>query len=293
MSVLDGDTTSSPTPSPSRTSPPHPPVLPTGATPPTLPDGPVHPHFGRIGIVPWSFSQTWRGVAATLIPWVAFLLISANAAPQTTASSGTLSPLEDAIGAIVFVIFTAIVEGAFLLAPAYYAVVRRRADTTVREGLWALGFRRTPLLPAIGWVVGGLVVVYAASAVYQDIITRFSLGLHTNVDTLQQLGQHAPLTVIGTLIGAVFIAPFCEEIFFRGFTFAGFLRGMPVWAAVLLSALLFGIAHGDIGSFALLFVIGLVLAIVRWRTGSIWPGMALHMANNAIAAIVVLATLGH
>ncbi|HLJ80347.1 MAG TPA: CPBP family intramembrane glutamic endopeptidase [Ktedonobacterales bacterium] len=292
MSVLDGDTTSSPPPPPSRTSPPHPPVIPAGTPPSTPPDEPVHPRFGRVGIVPWSFGQTWRGVAATLIPWVAFLLISANAAPQTTVSSGTLSPLEDAIGAVVFVIFTAIVEGAFLLAPGYYAVVRR-AGATVREGLWALGFRRTPLLPAIGWVVGGLIVVYAASVVYQDIITRFSLGLHTNVDTLQQLGQHAPLTVIGTLIGAVFIAPFCEEIFFRGFTFAGFLRGMPVWAAVLLSALLFGIAHGDIGSFALLFVIGVVLAVVRWRTGSIWPGMALHMANNAVAALVVVASLGH
>ena len=289
MSVLDGDTSSPPT------SQPAPQMAPAGNMPPTAPEGEPDSHFGRVGIVPWSFSQTWRGVAATLIPWVAFLLISANTAPQTATSSGagTLSPLDDAISAIVFVIFTAIVEAAFLLAPGYYAAVRRRAGTTVRDGLRALGFRRTPLLPAIGWVVGGLVVVYTASVIYQIIITRFSLGLHTNVDTLQQLGQHAPLTVIGTLIGAVFIAPFCEEIFFRGFTFAGFLRGMPVWAAVLLSALLFGIAHGDAGSFALLFVIGVVLAVVRWRTGSIWPGMALHMANNAVAAIVVVASLGH
>lgn len=257
------------------------------------PDEPPSHHFGHIGVVPWSFGQTWRGVLATLIPWVAFLLISAGTSSSSSATSGTLSPAADAIGAIIFVIFTAIVEGAFLLAPGYFAVVRRRAGMTVREGLRALGFRRTPLLPAIGWVLGGLAIVYAASFIYQALITRFSLGLHTNVDTLQQLGQHAPLTVIGTLIGAVFIAPFCEEIFFRGFAFAGFLRGMPVWVAVLLSALLFGIAHGDIGSFALLFVIGIVLAVVRWRTGSIWPGMALHMANNALAAVVVVATLGH
>ncbi|HLZ24354.1 MAG TPA: CPBP family intramembrane glutamic endopeptidase [Ktedonobacterales bacterium] len=289
MSVLDGDTASPPMPPPFSRS------VPAGGGPPAPRYEPATPRFGRVGIVPWSFGQTWRGVVVTLIPWVAFLLVSANAAPATSTSAGsvTLAPLDDAIGAIIFVIFTAIVEGAFLLAPGYYAGVRRRAGTTVREGLRALGVRRTPLLPALGWVIGGLVVVYAASEVYQIIITRFSLGLHTNVDTLQQLGRHAPLTVIGTLIGAVFIAPFCEEIFFRGFAFAGFLRGMPVWAAVLLSALLFGVAHGDMGSFALLFVIGVVLAVVRWRTGSIWPGMALHMANNALAAIFVVATLGH
>ncbi|MGH2518011.1 MAG: CPBP family glutamic-type intramembrane protease [Ktedonobacterales bacterium] len=282
MPILDGDTASPPT---IPSVPPHTP----GAW--AAPGAPANPRFGRIGVVPWSFGQTWRGIVATLLPWLAFLLVSASTSSSSSASSGTLSPVEDAIGAIIFVLFTAIVEGAFLLAPGYYAVVRRRVDTTVRDGLEALGFRRTPLLPALGWIVGGLAVVYAASYVYSAISARFSLGIRTNVDTLNQLGQHAPLTVIGTLIGAVFIAPFCEEIFFRGFAFAGLLHRMPVWTAVLLSALLFGAAHGDAGSFALLFVIGLVLAVVRWRTGSIWPGMALHMANNAVAAVYVLATL--
>lgn len=249
------------------------------------------PRFGRVGIVPWSFDQTLRGVAVTLIPWIAFILLSSATSSPASASSHPLAPLDDAIGAVVFILFTAIVEGAFVLAPIYFAVIRRRADATVRDGLRALGFRRMRLLPAIGWVAGGLAVIYIANVLYGIIVTRFSLGLHTNVDTLVQLGQRAPLTVIGTLIGAVFIAPFCEEIFFRGFAFAGFLRGMPVWAAVLLSALLFGITHGDVGSFVLLFVIGVVLAVVRWRAGSIWPAMALHMANNALAAIAVVLTL--
>lgn len=282
MPLLDGDTAS-----PQRTRF----VAPDDGMPPSLPEKPANPRFGRIGEVPWTFGQTWRGIAATLVPWLAFLLASAGTSSNSAAQQGTLSPVADAFGAIIFVLFTAIVEGAFLLAPGYYAVVRRRIDTSVRDGLWALGFRRTPLLPALGWISGGLVVVYAASYAYSAFSTHFSLGIQTNVDTLQQLGQHAPITVIGTLIGAVLIAPFCEEIFFRGFAFAGMLHRMPVWAAVLLSALLFGAAHGDAGSFALLFVIGVVLAVVRWRTGSIWPGMALHMANNAVAAVYVLATL--
>ena len=290
MSLLDGDTTSPPHHHDSQQ------IASAGWTTPPPPAGPsrtVDPRFGRVGIVPWTFAQTVRGAAATLIPWVAFILLAAGISPQSSSSSRPLSPMEDTIGALTIVIFTAVVEGAFLVAPAYFAVMRRRQGITAREGLRALGFRRTRLLPASGWVIGGLIVVYAVSILYQIIITRFSLDLRTNVDTLQQLGQHAPLTVVGTLIGAVFIAPFCEEIFFRGFMLAGFLQRIPVWAAVLLSSLLFGIAHGDVGSFTVLLVIGIVLAIVRWRTGSIWPGMALHMANNAIAAVAVLLTLGH
>jgi membrane protease YdiL (CAAX protease family) len=100
-----------------------------------------------------------------------------------------------------------------------------------------------------------------------------------------------PFTVLGALIGAVFIAPFCEEIFFRGFLFAGLLRGMTVLWAMLLSTALFTIVHTDLGSAVPLFAIGLMLAVIRWRTGSIWPGMALHMLNNAIASVLVIATI--
>jgi membrane protease YdiL (CAAX protease family) len=56
---------------------------------------------------------------------------------------------------------------------------------------------------------------------------------------------------------------------------------------------LFTASHGDVGSAAPILVLGLLLALVRWRTGSIWPGMALHMANNLLAAAVIIATLLH
>ena len=60
-----------------------------------------------------------------------------------------------------------------------------------------------------------------------------------------------------------------------------------VWAIVL-SALIFGVAHADPGSFVVLFFIGLALAFVRWRTDSLWPGILLHMLNNGIAALLIV-----
>jgi membrane protease YdiL (CAAX protease family) len=59
----------------------------------------------------------------------------------------------------------------------------------------------------------------------------------------------------------------------------------------VLSALIFAVAHADPGSFAVLFFIGLALAFVRWRTGSVWPGMLLHLLNNGIAALLIVLTM--
>jgi membrane protease YdiL (CAAX protease family) len=66
---------------------------------------------------------------------------------------------------------------------------------------------------------------------------------------------------------------------------------MPLWPSVILSALIFGVAHADIGSFAPLVIIGLALAWARWRSDSIWPGIVVHAINNTAAAVVLLPLL--
>lgn len=319
MSVYDGNTDAPNTPNapntlgpnypppgyqgyPNANYPQYPGYPPTPAPAPwqtgagTPPEEPAPPgRFGRVGRVPWSFGQTLWGSAVTLVPWVAIIVlslgVSSTTGAATKAASHPLPRAEDIISGIIVLLFTAIVECAFLIAPAWYALWRRQPGLSARDGLHALGFRKTPLLPAIGWVLLSIVVVFIAEIIYSDVIQAFHLNLQTNATTLQQEAQREPVTVLFTLIGAVFVAPFCEEIFFRGYMFAGFLRGMPMVFAALLSALLFGIAHGDVGSFVPLYVIGVMLAIVRWRTGSIWPGMALHGLNNAIAAVVVIGTI--
>jgi membrane protease YdiL (CAAX protease family) len=256
------------------------------------PEPPYDPRFGKMGKPLWTFRQTLLGTAITLIPWVTFIVATSSTSGGVTTPSQTLPRSADVFSAIVVLVFTIIVEGAFLLAPAYFAL-RHRGVKTWRDGLRALGLRSTPFLPALGWVVLGIIVVYIVTILYGLAIDIFHLNLQTNADVLMKQATYAPITVIALLAGAVLVAPFCEEIFFRGFVFTGLVGGMTPWLAGLVSALLFGIAHGDVGSFVPLFVIGLVLAFVRWRTGSIWPGMALHAFNNALAAIAVLSVLMH
>jgi membrane protease YdiL (CAAX protease family) len=68
---------------------------------------------------------------------------------------------------------------------------------------------------------------------------------------------------------------------------------MPIWAAIVVSSLLFGVAHVDLGSFAPLVVIGLLLGVVRYKTRSLWPSIFLHTLNNVAALLALLPLIPH
>lgn len=257
--------------------------------------GAGQPRYGAIGVVPWTLAQTIVGVAVTLVPWVTFLVAGQLAAGGTSTAGGhvRLTPLEDLIAAIGTLFLTTLIEAAFLIAPLYLAIHTRAPGAPLSDAFRALGFRRAPLGLSLALIGGGFALTLAIEFIYGYIVELTKLNLHTNVDVLNNQAQYMPLVVVATLIGAVVVAPFCEETFFRGFALAGFLRGMGVWPAVILSAVLFTVAHGDIGSSVPILALGLVLGYARWRTGSIWPGIALHVANNSLAAIVIIGSLIH
>src|SRR5205085_7350639 len=91
---------------------------------------------------------------------------------------------------------------------------------------------------------------------------------------------------------AVFVAPFCEETFFRGFLQSQLQRRMPTAVAVVLQCLLFGAVH----TFGLLhsawaFFIGLFLtAVSQWRKSLLCPALV-HAGVNLLATLAAFAAL--
>ncbi|HWF74991.1 MAG TPA: CPBP family intramembrane glutamic endopeptidase, partial [Solirubrobacteraceae bacterium] len=81
------------------------------------------------------------------------------------------------------------------------------------------------------------------------------------------------------------------EFFFRGFIFGQLrswlrARAWGPWVAALITGLLFGAAHT--GSAAVKYLVplaflGFLLCLLRWKTGSLYPGMAMHSVNNSLA----------
>jgi len=243
---------------------------------------------GGVAPTPWTQRQMIVGAAATLVPWLVFSLGSTFYFGSSTTTTKPPSPLLDAIGGVVLFVISALLEAVFLIAPLVVVFSRRLPRVSFRERMRWLGFRSTPLVPALGVIVVGLVIGLGGSLLYSQLITYFHLPLQTNSETLLQQGKSAPLTVLGALAAAALVAPLCEEVFFRSFVFVGLLKRMPLWPSILLSAIIFGVAHADLGSLVPLFIIGLALAWARWRTDSIWPGMVIHAVNNTAAALVLL-----
>lgn len=85
------------------------------------------------------------------------------------------------------------------------------------------------------------------------------------------------------------LPPFCEELAFRGVVYGGYRRDCRPLAAVLTSALLFGLMHGNINQFAYAFVIGVAMALLVEATGSIWPSILMHIMINSRAVIAMFA----
>jgi membrane protease YdiL (CAAX protease family) len=78
------------------------------------------------------------------------------------------------------------------------------------------------------------------------------------------------------------LAPFAEELTFRGIGFRLLARyGSAV--ALVATAAAFAADHGLVEGFPALFLFGLAVALVRLRTGSVYPGMLLHATFNALA----------
>lgn len=86
------------------------------------------------------------------------------------------------------------------------------------------------------------------------------------------------------LVLFVVIAPFVEEVLFRGVGYSLLRRFGPV-AAIVLVGLFFGIWHGLLIALLVLVPFGWALAYLRERTNSVFPGMVVHAVFNAIAIL--------
>jgi hypothetical protein len=90
------------------------------------------------------------------------------------------------------------------------------------------------------------------------------------------------------LLNLAFIAvvvPVVEELVYRGLGFR-LLMQLGAWAAILVTAFAFALAHGILEGIPVFFVIGVALGFVRNRTGSVYPAMLMHGTFNGMQAIL-------
>lgn len=95
------------------------------------------------------------------------------------------------------------------------------------------------------------------------------------------LAEHHAAYGIPTLNLAAFAslqAAIVEELIFRGIAFNVLKRRFPVWVAILLPAILFGFAHArwGLGRVTVTGFMGVLFALLRWRTDNVWGPIVVH-----------------
>ena len=88
-----------------------------------------------------------------------------------------------------------------------------------------------------------------------------------------------------TLIHVALVPAVCEEVLYRGYILRLLERSWGVWAAIIMCGVIFGLYHLRITQFVPLAVIGILLAWVTIKSGSIIPAIIGHFFNNAGSVI--------
>ena len=252
-----------------------PPQVSTPGSPPVVPPPPTRPSDVS-DEPPW---PVWTAPAAILVGLVAGVLGSVLVAGIGAAlGASTTSPGVTLASDVVF-------DLGFVATALYFASANGR-----RPQPSDFGYRRVALkVGAAAFALAG-VGYYVVTAVYSALVK-----LHGTDKLPKDLGVGtSTAALVGAAIFVCVLAPIAEEFFFRGFIFGALRRAhvkvgrrnIGTWLAAIETGILFGIAHG--GSAAAQYLIplgflGFVLCIVRWKTRSLYPCMALHSVNNSIA----------
>ena len=137
---------------------------------------------------------------------------------------------------------------------------------------------------ALGLALGALIVIYIGAAV---ALSLSDAGDEQNLTPEGWDGSRAGAYALSFIAVAV-AAPVTEELLYRGVGLSLLLARTATPVAVAVTALLFGLGHGLVLSLAAFVWFGIVIAIVRLRTDSIYPAFIVHSAFNAIGMIAPL-----
>lgn len=168
----------------------------------------------------------------------------------------------------------------FMVIPLFLFLLARRESFVDRLRLRRISFRT--VLYTIIFSIGVIILV--------DEFDRLSGMILPPPDYFDQIGDMLRFNSLNItillLFGVAFLAPLGEEILFRGFL-QKFLEGhwQDITRAVLMTSLFFAVIHLNLYWLIQIYILGVLLGFLAWKTGSIWAGFILHSLNNLTALL--------
>jgi len=143
-----------------------------------------------------------------------------------------------------------------------------------------------PVGVAAQYLLGFVVVLaYQASGVSNNTINKLGQPAQTITGLAHGWGGDVVLILV-VVVGA----PVVEELFFRGLLLRSLQARIGSVGAVLVSGVLFGLAHFEPLQLPVLALFGVVLGVLALRTGRLGPGICAHAAFNSLAVYTLLSS---
>jgi hypothetical protein len=241
---------------------------------PPPPPPPSRPELPEGAAPRW---PAWYAGVGFLTALIATLLVVGIVA----AATGTTSEEGDA----TFTVIATFLQGLIFIGTAVMF-----ASFTRKPKPEHFGLRPTPFWSAVGWAALGFATFYVAVVIYTVLLQP-----DTEQTVAQDLGANqGTVGLIAAGFMVICVAPVAEEFFFRGFFYRALRSRYTVLVAAGIDGLLFGIIHFDFSSADALLIVpplallGFIFCLVYEQTGSIYPVIALHALNNAIAYAVTV-----
>lgn len=270
----------------------------------------VHTYYVRRGMPGllaqrWSFLDLWVGFhlalfltfasLAAMAAWMGFLLVLFS--PQSIPLLQRALYTVDRNAPLFWtgLLFVLVVQNAALVSVAiWYMLGKYGIDTgklglawdwqAVRKGMsWGgLAFLITPLVELLS--MGVLRLVLGAST-FERLMSweKQTAALDSLLESLPTGG-----VALGFVLVVAVVAPIGEELFFRGFVFNVLRNRLQFTSAVWLSAVLFALLHVSVRNFLPILVIGVLLARLYARTGSLWSSVMMHGTFNFLSAMAAI-----
>lgn len=161
------------------------------------------------------------------------------------------------------------IMGAWFFGPGRY-----------KTGWASLGLRRFPARKSLAKVALALGAILVINSVWGLVQRRFDLAQQPNM--LPWFGSGMGGLALAVALGGGFVG-FAEEVFFRGFLYAGLRERWGVGWAMLISSAIFAALHVLPSVMLPIFMMGVVFCWLYERTSSLWPAVALHATMNSLA----------
>ncbi|MDP8299871.1 MAG: type II CAAX endopeptidase family protein [Candidatus Tantalella remota] len=183
-------------------------------------------------------------------------------------------------------VFNTAVMNVVGISVIFYFIVRKYGQKIEVVGLSAKKFLKGVFYGLTGYLA--IIPVLILIMVVTYFVTKmfaYKPPVQPIVEIFMEEKQTAVLW-FSTLFAAIF-SPIAEEIFFRGFMYKAMKRKWGVFWSMLATALVFSLLHTHIVGFLPIFVLGLLLAYLYERTGSLVPSICVHIVHNVGMVILV------